>query len=279
MMFVRPKTLDDALEIISSSKSIVFGGGTILYSRIDNATQSTCVDLTSISELHGISFVENHLRIRSMTTWSDIFTQQLPLGFAAVQDASRTIGSLQIQNRATIGGNVRDAHPKADGFPPLLVLNASIEIASNRGVRLIPVHKFLRQPNLRVDADELITAILAPYPPSGSTSAFMKLLPNRLRRVSPVSSAVLLCGSVNTIDDVRIAVGSCYSTPHRLHALEGELLLQPSLHDAMHYLSASDLVPYLPHNEQEPACSLHLKAGQEAIRRTFKAALTRLIGP
>ena len=98
-------------------------------------------------------------------TWTEIIGADLPPAFRALKEAARQIGSLQVQNRASLAGNLCNASPAADGAPPLLALEAEVELASTRGVRRMPLEQFLigyRKTALRTD--EILAAVIVPMP-------------------------------------------------------------------------------------------------------------------
>src|SRR5260370_31103109 len=106
------------------------------------------------------------------TTWSEIAAASLPRCLDPLRAAAREIGAVQIQNRGTIAGNLCNASPAADGVPPLLILDASVELASNRGARRLPLSQFITG-NRRTSLapDEILTAIVMPAPAPALRSA------------------------------------------------------------------------------------------------------------
>ena len=119
------------------------------------------------------------------TTWSEIAAANLPPAFDALRQAAREVGSIQIQNRGTIAGNLCNASPAADGVPPLLALDAAVELASANGTRQLPLSEFItgyrrtaRQP------DEILSAVIVPpcCRPFGLRQAGRAALPGDLHR-------------------------------------------------------------------------------------------------
>jgi CO/xanthine dehydrogenase FAD-binding subunit len=111
--------------------------------------------------------------------------EQLP----ALGEASRTVGSPQIRNRGTIGGNLGTASPAGDALPPLLIEDAEVELASVRGTRRMPVREFLVGPKQNaLEEDELITAVIVE--PSGAPQTFMKIGPRNAMVIAVCSLAL-----------------------------------------------------------------------------------------
>jgi N-methylhydantoinase B len=135
------------------------------------------------------------------------------------------VGGRQIQNRATLAGNLVNASPAADSVPPLLALDASVEIASAAGRRSLPLQAFIRgNRRTALGEDELVTAIRVPAPRPSARSLFLKLGARSYLVISIASVALLLDADPSgIIEDVRIAVGACSEVPARLEALEAEL--------------------------------------------------------
>jgi CO/xanthine dehydrogenase FAD-binding subunit len=128
----------------------------------------------------------------------------------ALAEASRTVGSPQIRNRGTIGGNLGTASPAGDALPPLLVAGSDVVVASVRGERTMPLDEFLVGPKRNALADdELIVAVLAG---TGSRQTFMKVGPRNAMVIAVVSLAL----RVN--DELRAAFGSAGPVPTLVRA-------------------------------------------------------------
>ena len=150
------------------------------------------------------------MRIGATTTWSDIASADLPPAFDALKAAARDVGAVQIQNRGTIAGNVCNASPAADGVPPLLILDAEVELASRRGTRRLALDAFISGARSTLLApDEVMTAVVTPLPAPTMRSAFFKLGARRYLVISIVIVAVALDVVEGIVRDARIAVGAC----------------------------------------------------------------------
>ena len=148
----------------------------------------------------------------------------LPGGFDALKAAAREVGSVQIQNRGTVAGNLCNASPAADSVPPLLALDAGVELTSPRGARLMPLADFILGNRRPSGADEILTAILVPRTIDGP-SAFLKLGARRYLVISiAMVAAALERDGDGAIAEARIAVGSCSAVAQRLPAARARLI-------------------------------------------------------
>ncbi|CAN5646105.1 FAD binding domain-containing protein [soil metagenome] len=168
MNFTRPATLQEALEHKAEHPDAVpLAGGTDLLVDLnfDRRRPSSILDLTRVEELTQRSRSGARVTLGAGVTYARIVAEvarELP-GLAL---ASRTIGSPQIRNRATIGGNLGTASPAGDALPPLMACGAEIELASVRGARTVPMRDFLAGPKRNVaEPDELIIAVHLPVAP------------------------------------------------------------------------------------------------------------------
>src|SRR5713101_3478351 len=142
----------------------VLSGGTDFYPALgDRIAQEPVMDISGLRELRGISNDANYIRIGGLTTWTEIIETPLPRCLDALKSTAREVGSVQIQNRGTVAGNLCNASPAADGVPPLLALDAEVELMSQAGARRMPLTEFIvgNRKTLR-RSDELLTAVLIP---------------------------------------------------------------------------------------------------------------------
>ena len=160
-----------------------------------------------------------------MATWTDLAEARLPCAFIALQMAAHEVGGRQIQNSGTIGGNLCNASPAADGVPPLLVLDASVELSSVSGTRAVPISEFLTAPRrTMLRPDEVLTAVSIPLLLEKSHSHFIKLGARKYQLISIVMGAALLAVREGRVSRIAIAIGSCSPVAQRLHALEQSLV-------------------------------------------------------
>ncbi len=225
-MYLRPKTLDEAVALLASPGGQILAGGTDFYPALGERLPSgRIVDITALHEIRGIQFESDYVRIGGLTTWTDVIRAPLPKCFDALKAAAREVGSVQIQNRGTVAGNLCNASPAADGVPPLLALDAEVELASATGSRRIPLEQFLassRKTQRR--PDEILAAVLVPRRMESAVSAFLKLGARRYLVISISMVAVVIqADRAGHVSEAQVAVGSCSVKALRLNTLEQSL--------------------------------------------------------
>jgi len=180
------------------------------------------IDLLGVPELRGIYEVEGGLEIGATTPFTEIRrSAAIRAAFPALAEAASLVGGWQIQNRATLGGNMANASPAGDSLPVLLALDAVVVVAGAGGVREIPYAEFhtgYRKTALR--PGEIVLRVRIPFLPEGSIQAFRKVGTREAQSISKV--VVALAGRVadGRIIDLRLAAGSVAATPIRLRAAE-----------------------------------------------------------
>ena len=177
MEFVRPSTLDQAVALLDDGQWQILAGGTDFYPSLGEQPPSgNVLDVTAVDGLRKISEDEAFWSIGAGVTWTDLIKADLPDAFDGLKLAAREIGSVQIQNRATLVGNICNASPAADGVPPLLTLNAIIETVSVNGVSQTPLSEFIcGNRHTKRARNELVSKIVIPKSSTGGKSHFLKL--------------------------------------------------------------------------------------------------------
>jgi CO/xanthine dehydrogenase FAD-binding subunit len=187
-----PRTLEDALLLKSQHPDAmpIQGGTDVMVAlNFDRARPDVILNLNEVAELRGWSRENGSLRLGAGLTYTEAMSalgDELP----ALAEASRTVGSPQIRNRGTIGGNLGTASPAGDALPPLFVESAEVEVASVRGSRSLPLADFLvgvKQTALA--EDELIAGVV--IAPSGQPQTFMKIGPRNAMVIAVCSLALV----------------------------------------------------------------------------------------
>lgn len=225
LAYLTPTSAAEALAYLSETRAHIIAGCTDFYPNLQQGhVPENILDITRLDGFRGIARTAQGWRIGAATSWSDVLRAPLPPAFDALKLAAREVGSIQIQNRGTVAGNICNASPAADGVPPLLALDAEVEIISQAGKRVLPLGNFItgvRQTDLR--RDEMVSAILIPQVSSAAKSAFLKLGSRAYLVISIVMVAVVAEVTDGRIADLRVAVGSCSPVARRLSAWEGAL--------------------------------------------------------
>ena len=272
-MYARPSDLQDALGLLAESGARVIAGATDIYPGAgERPLQGDYVDVSKISALRGVTFDSASVRIGATTTWTDIVRADLPPAFDALKVAARDIGAVQIQNRGTIAGNLCNASPAADGAPPLLILDAEVELASRRGTRRLPLDVFINGARSTLLApDEMMTAVVTPLPASTIRSAFFKLGARRYLVISIVMVAVALDVVEGIVRDARIAVGACSVVAQRMREAERRLIGAPAGPDLGRSIEAKDLVRLSPIDDVRASADYRRDAALTLVRRAVAA--------
>ena len=196
MDVLTPRSLDEALELKSERPDAVpIEGGTdvMVELNFDRARPRAILNLNEVRELKGSSREDGALRLGAGLTYTEAMQAPLSDELPALAEASRTVGSPQIRNRGTIGGNLGTASPAGDALPPLLVESAEVEVASRRGVRHIALRDFLIGPKQNaLEDDELIVAVVVR--PSRARQTFMKIGPRSAMVIAVCSLALAADG-------------------------------------------------------------------------------------
>ncbi|MDF1722516.1 MAG: FAD binding domain-containing protein [Minwuia sp.] len=218
MRLTRPRDLSEALDLLADQTWHLLGGGTDLYpAHVERPFAHPLLDLTGVTGLRGIRRTLDGWSIGATSTWTDVVRADLPPAFDALKAAAREVGSIQIQNAATVAGNICNASPAADGVPPLLILDAEVEVASSaRGSRTVALQDFI-QGNRVTDRkpDEMVTRILIPENAGTGRSSFVKLGSRKYLVISIAMIAARLADG-----EAAVAAGACSVVARRLARLE-----------------------------------------------------------
>ena len=225
-MYARPRTIEEATEAMRADGALAICGGTDVFpAHAGKPLARPLVDLSRVEGLRGIGVDDRVVRFGAATTWSDILRADLPAAFDGLKAAAREVGSLQIQNRGTIAGNICNASPAADGVPPLLSLDASVEIAGPSGRRVLPLAAFITgYRRTALAPGEIVASVNVPRPSPVGRSAFVKLGARRYLVISILmAAAVIERDAEGRIARAAIAVGAASPVAQRLPELEAAL--------------------------------------------------------
>lgn len=212
-----PKSIDEVCRHLQNNNGLskIIAGGTDLVPgfHIESPRFTSIerlIDINNVNELKTVSVVDDHISIGSAISFSELISnpvinEKLPL----LAKASRTIGSTQIRNRATLGGNFINNAPCADSVAPLLVYDAEIKIKSFAEEKVMKLQEFLVKPYVtRLKPDEIVTNIIVPNPSEKFRGDFYKLGRRKAVSISRISLAILLDVNNGLINEMRIASGA-----------------------------------------------------------------------
>lgn len=275
-LYLRPKTVDEAVHILKRQGGTILSGGTDFFPALDDRpVTGTVVDISGLDEVKGVTTTSREIRIGGLTTWSEIIATPLPRSFDALKSAAREIGGIQIQNRGTVAGNLCNASPAADGAPPLLILDAEVELLSTAGVRRMPLSELIvgNRKTLR-RADEILGWVIVPRTMEDAASVFLKLGARRYLVISIAMVAALMkIDSIGLVADARVAVGSCSVSAQRLTGLECALVGVPAKAGIGSLVSPEHLSPLSPIGDVRATASYRSDAAMTLISRALEACV------
>lgn len=272
--YFRPNTVDEAVRLLANERAQILSGGTDFYPSLgDRPMRDPVMDISALGDLRGIGGGPEYIRIGGLTTWSDIIHAPLPPCFDALKSAAREVGSVQIQNRGTVAGNLCNASPAADGVPPLLALDAAVELLSAEGARSMPLAEFITGNRRTKRRDnELLAAVLVPRTLDNAASVFLKLGARRYLVISISMVAVaILPDDTGRVGSARVAVGSCSAAAQRLPALEQELAGARIQDDLASRVRPEHLALLSPISDVRATSEYRLDASLTLIQRTLAA--------
>lgn len=243
--YYAPRSLEEALSLLDSRRgeAKVLAGGTdlIVQMKDGRAHPTVIVDAKNIPELNRLEWSENKaLHIGAAVPLSKIVASPPVMErFDILHQACSLIGSVQIRNRGTVGGNICNAAPSADTAPALLCLGAKAIVAHLGGTRIVPLERFFRGPGQTALANsELLVEIEIPTPPTLSAGCYLRHTTREEMDISVVSVAsfLVLTPRGNLCQGARIALGAVAPTPIRVPQAEallaGKVLKAAALEEA-----------------------------------------------
>lgn len=272
--YARPKTLDEALSLLNEGDWRVVAGATDYYPALGSRPiTEDILDINELAELRGISRAGGDVVIGARTSWTEIQAAALPPACAALKQAAREVGAIQIQNVASIAGNICNASPAADGVPPLLVLDAEVELRSHGNTRRLSLNEFvLGNRRTARQRNELVTAIFIPADAARGSSAFVKLGARRFLVISiAMAAARLVLDAEGRIARAAVSVGSCSEVAQRLTALERALVghRPVAIAEIVRAIAFDELAPI---DDVRASASYRLEAAREIVSRVLIAA-------
>ena len=264
----QPVRLEEALEVLVRPYTVLSGGTDFYPARVGKAVDEDILDISRIKGLRGISSDGTGWRLGATTTWSELLAAELPPLFDGLKQAAREVGGQQIQNAGTLAGNLCNASPAADGVPPLLALDAEVELASRDKVRRLPLSSFIvGNRRTQLLSDELLVAIHVPRPTTQARSSFLKLGARRYLVISIVMAAATVEIAEDRVQAARIAVGACSAVAQRLPMLEVALAGEPLDARLAEKVQRAHLAPLTPIEDVRGSADYRLDVVVTLLRR------------
>ncbi|TGE38052.1 xanthine dehydrogenase family protein subunit M [Desulfosporosinus fructosivorans] len=230
--YFQPQSLSVALELFGDSNRILrpLAGGTDLVPAMSKGEIKAdgLVDLSKIPEIRGISIDGNEVKIGSTTTFTRIETSPIIRAKALLlSEAASLVGSPQIRNSGTVGGNIANASPAADTVTALVTLDAVATVESINGSRRVLVSDLLcGVGKTNIQPQEIITHITFKIPPIGSKTGFIKLGRRKALAIARMNLAIIITVDDGEISFARVGLGAVGPNPRRFTVLEDSLLGQ-----------------------------------------------------
>jgi carbon-monoxide dehydrogenase medium subunit len=234
--YVAPRSLDEAVAVLAErgASARVLAGGTdlIVQERERRRDVSVMVDVKSVPETMELKLgADGSLRVGAAVPCATIYNnEEVAKRFPALIDSAALIGGIQIQSRASLGGNLCNSSPAADATPTLIALGARCEIAGPSGRRSLPVEEFCTGPGQNALAlDELLVALNIPAPAPNSGAAFERFIPRNEMdiAVANVAASITLSSDGSAFEAARVAIGAVAPTPLLVKEAGDALVAKP----------------------------------------------------
>jgi len=223
------KSVHEVLNLLDKEpgKWALLAGGTDLMVQMDLGTlkPQNFINIWGLPDLSGITVRKDEVEIKALTTFSDIINHPIiKKEFPMLIEAAHLTGSIAIQNRGTVGGNIMNASPAADTPPALLAYAAEIELASKNEVRRLFYKDFhINYKVMRINPDEILTKIILPRTSEKTMDFYQKVGTRAAHSISKACVAIRLKLDKKIIKDIKIGLGSVAPMPMRVYMTE-ELL-------------------------------------------------------
>lgn len=279
---IKVNNLNEALKFISCNENItIVAGGTDVLIRMKGRKlkDAMLLSILDLDELKGIEVDDkNAIIIKAATCFSDIavnsiINERIPM----LAESVNQVGSPQIRNIATIGGNICNGAVSADSVPSLLALEALLELKSNSNTRVVPINDFFMGPGKTIlKSDEILTRIIIPYESYNSCgSKYIKFGQRNAMEISTLGCAVnvKLDKNKSYIDKIRIAFGVAAPKPIRCYKLEEMLQGKEVGKDIFDIIQKNVLKELSPRDSWRASKELRIQLIKELSKRATKQAI------
>ncbi|MFZ5354831.1 MAG: FAD binding domain-containing protein [Bacillota bacterium] len=272
-----PVSLQEAVELFRQEGGKVLAGGTdlIIELRKEKLMLQYLLDLSYIAELKGITITDTEVVLGAMTTFSDIVSNEyIKQNIPALWECASKVGACQIQNRATIGGNICNAAAAADSIPVLLSLGAVCVIIGCSGERVLPIDEFvLGSSKNGLIKGELLKSIVFPKPAEYEYNSFSKLGKRNALAISTIVCAIRFKAEEGRISDIAVCTGSLGSKAARERGVE--MYLTGKILPDIDIQKAADILSTEVEERLKTRASIVYK--KHAVKGVFKEALEKCI--
>jgi carbon-monoxide dehydrogenase medium subunit len=276
-----PRSVDDCLKTLArrGPDAKVIAGGTDLLPQLKNSLlkPGLVVDLSGVAPLRRLGRTRKGLRVGAAVTARELeLDPRVREDYLSLAEGGALIGSVQVRNLATVGGNLCNAAPSADLAPPLMALEAEAVIAGPRGKRQVPLAEFFQGVRRTVLApDELLVELVVPAPGPRSGGNYLRHTPRRELDIAVVGVASQLTLSNGVCAKARIALAAVAPTPVRATAAEQALEGQPVTPEQIERAAELAVSAAQPISDQRGSAEFRRHLVRVLTRRTLTSALTR----
>ena len=285
--YVAPASLDEAVRALASggAKARVLAGGTdvIIQAREGRRDVGVMVDVKNIPETMELALApDGSLRVGAAVPCAQIYADaKIAKVFPALIDSASLIGGIQIQTRASLGGNLCNSSPAADSIPTLIALGAICEIAGSKGKRSVPVEEFCTGPGQNVlQPGEILVALEFPAPAARSGAAFERFIPRNEMDIAVVNAAasVTLSADGKTFESARVAVGAVAPTPLYVKAAGDALAGKPVSPEIIDLAAGAASAAAKPITDMRGSAAQRTHLAGVLTRRVINTAVERARG-
>jgi len=282
MRYVAPRTLEQAIELLSGEegRARVLAGGTdlLIQLRSGRTDPELLVDIKAIPELRSIAVEAGAYRIGAAVTCMELienaaFVQSWP----GVVDGAKYIGSIQVKGRATLGGNLCNASPAADGVPALIAAGAIACIVGPQGRREAPVEDFVTGPGTTsLGNGEFLVSFLLPRRASNSGDAYLRFTPRTEMDIAVVGAAVnLILDAKGVCSQARVSLGAVAARALLVPEAAAALIDTKVDETALERLAAAASAACRPIDDKRGTKEFRIKVAGVMARRAAAIALER----
>ena len=281
-----PASLDELTDMLSRGEHTarLLAGGTdlVVAMRGHRITPELVIDTKRVEELNELSFNDHTMILGASVTCRTVCRDpQIGKNFPALIDCATLIGGTQIQNRATLGGNLCNAAPSADTIPALIVLKAQTNICGPHGNRQVPVEEFCTGPGQTIlEPNEILVSFSIPLPRKHEGAFFIRFIPRNDMDIAIANAAasIVIDSNGETIIEGRVAIGAVAPTPLYVSDVEPVLSGQPIADDVI--AQAADIARQAarPITDMRGTVDQRKHLTEVLVRRALNGAVNRARG-
>lgn len=284
--YAAPTSLSEAVQLLAgqNGRARALAGGTDLidHVRTGRLTPDYVVDIKQIPELNVLDVGAGGLRLGAVVPcWKIYGSESIRTDYSALADACMIIGGIQIQSRASVGGNLCNSGPAADSTPALIVLGAVAVIAGSKGTREVPVEQFCTGPGRNIlEPGELLVELRIPKPTAPAGSHYRRFIPRNEMDIAVVGvgASVVLDAAGQQIVSGRIGLGAVAPTPLFVAEASASLAGKPA--DEATFRAAGELAEdsIAPIDDMRGTRAFRRQLTRVLVERTLAAAVDRARG-